>query len=131
MKNPTSLVTAIRNRDTGTVMGIVDEDGKYIEVADRTPAAITANATLSAADNGGRFYNATATARTITVAPGLPAGFTATFAQNSTGAITIAPGGGVTILSNPTISKTAGAGSLITLTQTAANVYNLSGGGAA
>jgi len=131
MKNPTSLVTAIRNRDTGVVMGIVDEDGKYIEVADRSPAAVTANATLTAADNGGRFYNATATARTVTVPADLPLGFSATFAQNSTGAITVAAGAGVTILSNPAITKTAGAGSLITLVQTAPNIYNLSGGGAA
>lgn len=131
MKNPTSLVTAIRNRDTGVVMGIVDEDGKYIEVADRSPTAVTANATLTAADNGGRFYNTTATARTITVPADLPLGFSATFAQNSTGAITVAAGAGVTILSNPAIIKTAGAGSLITLVQTAPNIYNLSGGGVA
>lgn len=131
MKNPTSLVTAIRNRDTGVVMGIVDEDGKYIEVADHAPAAITAATTLTAADNGARLYNATATARTVTVPADLPLGFSATFAQNSTGAVTVAAGADVTILSNPAITKTGGAGSLLTLVQTAPNVYNLSGNGVA
>lgn len=131
MKNPTSLVTAIRDRVNGQVTHIVDEDGKMIAVSEHTPVALTDNATLTDGDNNGLVYNNTATARTLTVPAGLKAGFKLSVAQNGTGAISFAAGAGVTIQSSPAMTKTGGAGSLLWLTQTAPNTYILTGNGAA
>lgn len=99
--------------------------------AEAAPGAITANVTLTAAHDGQTLYNATATARTITVAKDLPIGFGVAIAQNSTGAVTVAAAADVTILSNPAMTKTNGAGTMIALTQTAPNTYTLAGQGVA
>lgn len=99
--------------------------------AEAAPTAITANLTLAAANDGQTLYNATATARTITVAKDLPNGFGVAIAQNSTGAVTVVAAADVTILSNPAITKTGGAGTMLALTQTAPNTYTLAGQGVA
>lgn len=135
MKNPTSLVTAILNRDTGKVRGIVDEDGEFISVSDLTtiaPVALTANRVLEPGDNGSTFYNNTATARNVTFGSNLPAGFSVKLVQKSTGTLTPVAGAGVTITSKDGFTKTGGANSTIMVTNSGpANDYLINGQGVA
>lgn len=124
----TTVNAALANKaDTATVNSALATKKN----AEAAPAAITGNVTLTSAHDGQTLYNATATARTITVAKDLPAGFGVAIAQNSTGAVTVVAAADVTILSNPAITKTGGAGTMLALTQTAPNTYTLAGQGVA
>lgn len=129
----TSLVTALRD-DDNRIYAIVDEDGQTIpHGATETPAILlTADHQVSAADNKGILTNATATARGVMVPPGLPKGFAVSVAQMAAGAVTIVGGAGVTITNKSSFTKTGGAGSMLTITNTGeANKYIMTGDGAA
>lgn len=130
----TSLAT-IRYDNAGVAIGIVDDSGHPVTTKANAPAAplaITANRTLTAADDGRTLYNNTATAYTITVPAGLPAGFGVALVQKSTGALTVAAAATVTVTSADGFTKTGGANKVVSVVNSGlANDYILSGQGAA
>lgn len=101
---------------TGATTGTVWVDPKLVSVVNKTTSY-----TLSAADNGKVFTFNSGTAMTLTVPTGLAVGFNISIYQTGVGEVTII--GGATILNRlsrfKTAGKDAGAGLLITATNTA------------
>jgi len=125
----TSLVTALRD-DSNRIYAIVDEDGQTIpHGATEAPARlITADQVVTASDNKGVLTNITANARNITIPADLPKGFSISLLQMAAGTVSAIGAAGVTINSKGNFTKTNGAGSLITVTNTGQdNKYVLTG----
>jgi hypothetical protein len=95
-------------------------------------AAKTANYTLAASDNGAGIPLNSASARTLTIAPSLPAGMQVVLRSTNSGGWTIARGSGVSLFINGSTADANGTlanGGQVTLTHWGSNVWTAAGTG--
>ena len=117
-----TAITASAITDDGTTVSL--NNNRTLTGANASVNAQTATTyTLAASDNGKVITLSNASAITLTINSGLPAGFNCMIIQYGAGTVTIAAGSSVTILNRSNYTKTGGQNAVVTIVSPVANTF--------